>query len=311
MKLFVYQQNDLNNYIQINLIDNPTISRWFNYCKDNQEISGSINNMPIGKRPKRSWEAKNHHSTQYQLLVGAVARLKQLPLPIYITFPEIPDTFNFNQHWCNDIHNIFVNIIKYLSSVSFHDQYLNPVFIEIHRVATQLNTLIHYLEYDSSTTATEKWCNEFYSHSYLQTFINTEEDKSIKWFEFTLEEQQLYHSSNHSCNVVFGNSILGKTHFVSFLQEEKITSPSISGITGTWGSIEILLDNKRNHIYNSINFKNWIRRGVVPLPTNGWAFGKPKPILLDFPIGNVDSSCDLKSFSKNIAGKRFLYKFKN
>ena len=297
MKLFVHQLDNLDNYIQINLLDNPAIKRWFDYFINVQEISGSINNMPLGNRPDRLL-TKNYHDTQYQLLIDTIHQLKQLQLPIVINFPEIPNVFNYDQHWCNHIHNIFVDIIKYLSSVSFHDRYSNPDFIEIERVATQLNTVIHDLEYDSRTTATEKFCSELYQHEYLQTFINTEKNKEIEWFEFTVEEQQLYHADNHSCNVVFGNNILGKTYFVSFLQEEDIDSPSTSGVIGTWSDIEILLDQNRKHIYNSLKFKNWLSERSLPM-------------LVEFPIGNVDASCDLTSFAKKIAGEQFIYRFKN
>ena len=308
MKLFVHQLDNLDNYIQINLLDNPVISRWFDYCINVQEISGSIINMPID-RPKRSL-GKTYHDTQYQLLIDTIHQLKQCQLPVDINFPEIPNVFNFDQHWCNEIHNIFVVLIKYLElHVSFHDRYSNPDYIKIEKLASAVNSIIHDLEYDSYQTLNEKFCCDRYPHSRLQTFIQIDKNKDHAWFEITAKEQQLYHSSNHSCNVIFGNNILGKTYFVSFLQDE-VASPAVSGITGTWGDIEILLDNNRTHIYNSYQFYRWLDKSVPqPMPTSGWSWRRRIAPMLDFPVGNIDSSCDLKSFSKQITGKKFVYKF--
>jgi hypothetical protein len=191
--------------------------------------------------------------------------------------------------------------MKHLTfDVSWHDRHSDTNFIEIEKLADQINIIIHKLEYFSRVTENEKFCCENYPHKYLQTFINIEKNKQIQWFEFTEEEQQLYHSSDHSCDVIFGNCILGKTYFVSFLQEEKFASPSISAINGTWGSIEILLDQNRKQIYNSLRFSDWLGQEL-----------SVDTALLDFPVGNIDSSCDPKTFAKNIAGKEFIYRFNN
>jgi hypothetical protein len=294
MKLFIHQKNNLDNNIQINLLDNPAIRRWVDQCMLLENISGYIGNTFTGKRGQTD---NRKIEKQYNLLLTTIVQLNQTQLPIKVFIPEIPNTFNFNMHWCNDIHNIFLDIMNYISeNMSYHDRITNPTIINLESIATSINTIIHTLDANAHLTDSEIYCMNNYPHYYLQTFIDTPKYGLDLWFTPTIEEQKLYHSHNHSCNVVFGNSIVGKTYFSSFIQEEKRNSPAISGITGTWGNLEILLDNNRTKIYNSKKFKNWLDKELYEVP-------------LEFPVGTVDSSCNLQEFTNSMSGSQFLYRF--
>lgn len=284
---------DSADQIEIDLIENPALVRWFNNSIKLQEIQPITGVIKLsGPRPAIYEDGKDIEL--YKQLLSEILNFKNLLNEKNITgfsFPLLPDTFNRDQHWLNDVHNIFVSINFFLK-----DNYPNFWIKEstwennIFNSASAINVLIHKLEHYANTTEN---CHsaELYQHRYLQTHIDLDYHGMNLWFEISQEEQDLYHSTLENdkfYDVVFSNEILGKTFYRSFIDEEPSNSPAISGIDKTWGNLEIKLDSHRTEIFKGPQFQNWLESVADNKSTAP----------LEFPVGSINPNSNLDYFIK-------------
>ena len=293
MKIIV-ASNESTDQIQLDLIDNPVVTRWFNNCKKLQEdcpIIGTLNlsdtaiivNHPVGIE-----------TDVYKELLSNISTLKNLLAENNITkfiFPKIPDSFNRSQNWCNDIHNIFVDVSVFLEK-NYSSYYHKSTDWDsrVFETAKKINILIHDMEKWAQPTDTSVYLKN-YNHRYLQTRFDSSFHGLGLWFEISQEEQELYHSTlknNTFYNVVFSNEILGKTFYRSFFDDEPPNSPAVSGIDKTWGNLDIKLDSRRTEIFKDDRFKKWAETQCTDIEIAP----------LEFPIGSINSNSNLDYFVK-------------
>jgi hypothetical protein len=304
MKLIVSQEYNPDTFIQINLLSNPLIERWFNHCRSIQEqrkISGNLYSMKTGARLLLREKSKNFVNAQYSKLKELLYEVSKHPFPVSIPIPEIPETFNYDQYWCNEVHNVFLYIIYFLTDTnpSYYQPHADEETKYILKLANDINTTIHSIENYNNLTWEEIVCLHANPHEYLQASVGNNEIDL--WFNITEEEQKLYHThlGDQFYDVTLAGCILGKNYLNSYLQGEKINSPAVSGITGTWSSIEIALDNNRPKIYNSGGFIKWL--GDKDLKT----------VPLEIPIGEIEASNNLEQlkYLTKLTQVRFVYDF--
>lgn len=293
MKIFV-QSNDSQEKIQIDLIENQPIVRWFNQYQKLQETHPIAGRLIFNDTANLAIRPTGNESETYVKLLSIISELETLLMEKQIsnfTVPELPDTFNRSQHWCNDIHNLFVDISVWLENTCTHywqlsDSWDSRLFENI----KELNILTHRLEKWAYPTANSQHIKQ-YSHKHLQTEFDLSYHGLGLWFELSQEEQDTYHSTlqnNIFYNVVFSNEILGKTYYRSFIDEESVGSPAISGIDKTWGNLDIKLDQQREAIFQDSKFQDWLDK------VSDDKLNAP----LEFPVGSINSASDLDYFVK-------------
>ncbi len=293
MKIFV-KSKDSNAQIQIDLIDNTPIARWFNNSQRVQKTSPIVGVLHFDKAGADLIPTGNCQTLYNDLLI-AIEKLKMLLKEkeiVQFQFPEIPTEFNRSQHWCNSIHNVFVDVSIFLEKNysnywSKTTEWSSIVFETI----KEINVLIHKLEKWSNITENRQYLKNHYFHSHLQTRFDLSVHGLNLWFEITPEEQALYHSTLENdtfYDVVFSNEILGKTFYRSFIDEEPPGSPAISGIDKTWGNLDIKLDSQRTAIFKDAQFQNWLESVANNKLTAP----------LEFPVGSINPNSDLDYFVK-------------
>lgn len=296
MKIFV-QPKDSDASIQIDVIDNPPLVRWFNQCIKLQETHAITGQIMFNDTANFLTYPVGNESELYAQLLLAISKLELLLAEKQITefvLPKLPKTFNRDQHWCNNIHNVFVAVSIFLEANGFEYWKLSSSWdSRAFEIAKELNVLIHKLEKWASPTANIQHIAQ-YSHQHLQTRFDLSYHGLGLWFELSQEEQDLYHSTlknNAFYDVVFSNEILGKTYYRSFIDEEDADSPAISGIDKTWGNLDIKLDRQRETIFQDPQFQNWIAtvsKDKLTAP-------------LEFPVGSISPLSNLDCFVKRKA----------
>jgi len=293
MKIFV-QSNDTSSRIQIDILNNPPIVRWFNQCMKLQETHPITGHLFFNDSATLVYNPVGDEAELYSELLSTVSKLKILLLEKQITkfaLPELPETFNRDQHWCNDVHNLFVAVSVFLENNGIEYWKLSSSWdSRMFEAAKKVNVLIHKLEKWAYPTANSQYIKS-YGHRYLQTRFDLSYHGLGLWFELSQEEQEVYHSTlknNVFYDVVFSNEILGKTYYRSFIDEENADSPAISGIDKTWGNLDIKLDRQREAIFQDSQFQEWtesIQQDINTVP-------------LEFPVGSINPNSDLDYFIK-------------
>lgn len=293
MKIFV-QSNDTISRIQIDILNIPPIVRWFDQCMKLQETHPITGQLFFNDSATLIYNPVGDEDELYSELLSTVSKLKILLLEKQITkfaLPELPKVFNRDQHWCNDIHNLFVAVSVFLENNGVEYWKLSSSWdSRMFEAAKKVNVLIHKLEKWAYPTANSRYIKS-YGHKYLQTRFDLSYHGLGLWFELSQEEQEIYHSTlknNVFYDVVFSNEILGKTYYRSFIDEESANSPAISGIDKTWGNLDIKLDQQREAIFRDPQFQTWtesIKQDVDIAP-------------LEFPVGSINPNSDLDYFVK-------------
>jgi len=293
MKIFV-QSNDSQARIQIDIVDTPPIVRWFTQCTRLQEIYPITGQIIFNNTANFLTYPVGNESELYSQLLLAISKLEILLAEKQITefvLPNLPETFNRNQHWCNDIHNVFVAVSIFLETNGYEYWLLSDSWdSKMFETAKELNVLIHKLEKWAYPTANIQHIAQ-YRHQHLQTRFDLSYHGLGLWFELSQKEQEDYHSTlknNVFYDVVFSNEILGKTYYRSFIDEENADSPAISGIDKTWGNLDIKLDRQRETIFRDPQFQNWmdtVSKDKLTAP-------------LEFPVGTISPLSDLDYFLK-------------
>jgi hypothetical protein len=92
------------------------------------------------------------------------------------------------------------------------------------------------------------------------------------WFD--LEPYKQYHTQEY-CDVILSSEILGKTVLQSYIDQDDPMDWDTSGHYTSAGGVQIVLDDSRQKIYQSADFKQWLSKHNA---TN---------LYYDFPIGRV------------------------
>jgi hypothetical protein len=279
MQLILTSSLDSSKQITINLLDNPAVKRWikmsnFDCC--------FLTNIPIVYRQSYSQADVDFHFRKIKELFDRFKKFKSL---INVPVPIIRPFYLNDQHWCNDVHNVFLEITRYLQNKNNNYLYsTDPFELELLNLGRDINQHIHILERYSDLTQNEIAVSTNYQHKIITASMSN----SPAWVSFTQEEQKLYHTryNDQPHNVVFSNYILGKTFLAGFLNDEKIEGYRVNGTNGTYGHFDIVLDDNRQKIYCSPEFHSWLAKHQINI----------YDVPLEFPVGDIEDISSLDYF---------------
>ena len=281
MQLILTSTLDSSKQLIIDLLNNPAINRWitmstFDTC--------FLNNNPIIHELSCSTAELDF---QFRKIKESFDKFKKFKSLIDVPIPIIRPFYLNDQHWCNDVHNVFLEITRYLKNKN--DNYLystDPLELELLNLGRDINHHIHIIERYTDLTQNEIAVSKNYQHNIITTLMSN----SSRWISFTKEEQTLYHTRYNDIphNVVFSNYILGKTFLAGFLNDEKIEGYRVNGTDGTYGHFDIVLDDNRQKIYRSPEFHSWIAKHHINI----------YDVLLEFPLGDIEDLSTLDYFKQ-------------
>ena len=281
MQLILTSTLDSSKQIIINLLDNPAINRWI---KMSTFDTCFLNNNPIVHRKPYSQADIDFHFRKIKDLFDRFKKFKSL---IEVPIPIIRPFYLNDQHWCNDVHNVFLEITRYLQNKNNNYLYsTDTTELELLNLGRDINKHIHILERYSDLTQNEIAVSKNYQHNVITTLRSN----SPSWVSFTKEEQRLYHTryNDQPHNVVFSNYILGKTFLAGFLNDEKIEGYRVNGTDGTYGHFDFVLDDNRQKIYRSPEFHSWLAKHQINI----------YDVPLEFPVGDVEDISTLDYFKQ-------------
>jgi len=278
---------DNNSYILINLFDNSTVARWFNYFKNFNNYECSTSGISsIGSNVTTEMEK------QWNNIVSAVDKLKS----IGFTPPRsLPATFDRNQETLNYWHRFFTyNVLWNWSEKNLYD----PLFIpnkvnyeEWFAIVEKINVSVHELEKFTIPHENKKFVVEQYPLPEL-LFLPKRDGVNIStWFQFS--EDDIKHNFNSYVDsteqlVILNASILGKPVLQAFYENDDPTADDCTGRLGSFGGFIIDLADNRKNLYKSDQFQNWLCKYNLD----------PKDVPYEFPIGTVENaSQDLNKFN--------------
>jgi hypothetical protein len=282
MNLKICYLND--HFIEIELIDHSSIKAWFNHFKNisnnaYQPLDYHLNKFCV--LPSEFSKKDNY----WKIIKNTLNQLEKLGYKIPF---RIPQKFNYSQTTLNLLHRFFTFNAMWFKE---KDQKPNPFdcdfklknmnWEEWFSIIDQINYSVHKLE--SLTRITDKriLVNKKYPLQYLHFFS---ENSIERWLEFDNNQYQFnYNFFNplyENCNVILDESILGKSIFRSFYDDDNPSEIDRSGRYGSFGGFFIDVNQNRKKLYNSLEFKNWLKKFNLD----------PSVIEYEFPIGKV-SKC--------------------
>jgi hypothetical protein len=275
-----------NKSIYIKLFDNYATKKWFEKFSSYKFASaGAVNDAYNHTNTSNLTESPtvlNKINSDWSNIKLTLQKLKDSGLNTDLF--NLPDFFNFDQTLLNQLHRFFTYNVLWLHNEDNIDNPFDPNFKREslnhnwHDLISIINTSVHNLE-TYVTTPNSNILNR-YPLEYLQVQLNPQ-PTSNSWIGFNLEEQQEnYKYQEYKKNfknplVILDNSILGKSYLQSFLDHDDPTSVDCTGRVGSHGNFHIEIDDNRNNLYASKDFKEWLSHYNIVNPP------------LEFPIGMI------------------------
>jgi hypothetical protein len=278
-----------SDYIEIELFDNPTVKKWFqHFQKINNDVPNFYKNQRVVQNGEELYLQSHYekHNIHWQQIKHTIKKLQN----IGYNFPfEIPESFNFDQSTLNKLHRIFTyNMLwskdRSLDSNPFDSSFALPIHIshkDWHTLLDIINDAVHSLENYTNESDIRKFVHTQYPIDYLFfspiAAFNT-------WLEFNADDikQNLTYMQHPDDNplVLLNDSILGKSIFQSFYDDDDPTCKDCTGRLGSHGGFIIDNNFNRKQLYKTLEFTQWLNRYQLNAET----------VPYEFPIGTVSSS---------------------
>lgn len=308
MKIILLWEDD--NFIEITLLNNPAVNRWYHYFKDDSlkyKLS-SIIELTVNSITEDLEIEVNQH---YQRLKNVVndAKLKfnhKSPLL------NIPENFTRDQQLLNKLHRFFTYHSALLFYLIKEPNKYDPNFKidfdkenEWFKIIEEINQLVHLLErYTLPQINLQDTFNNGWSLPEL--LVTIPKNLTKPWNEKTIHfsEEEILHNYNFNLNdsdeysVVLAQNILGKCVLQSYAEMDDPTEFDCTGRLLSFGDFVVDLSNNRRKIYNSKFFKKWLKR-----------YNKePEQMPLEFQIGKVTKFSDSpESFINKSGFKEIIF----
>jgi hypothetical protein len=306
MQIQVWFSND--KYVDINLFDNPTVTKWFTYYQK-FSVTNFYNACPVYEFINHNVLDKKSVENHWNAILDTLDRLSDLGYQI----PFRPlATFDYKQSTLNFLHRFFTYNAAWYWDNKTDATVLNPFdsnfklpdevsYADWLGLIDNINASVHQLENSTDLVNNKKFildeCPVPVIHVYSSTRIPTD---TQPWLSFDHQDQQInYTYFDYDLPLVLLNkSILGKCVLQSFLEDDDLNAKDCTGRLGSFGGFFIDLNDNRKKIYQSKQFKNWIdkhQRDFTSLP-------------LEFPIGYVKNYQDvLQWINKDLIFKKIVF----
>jgi len=278
-----------NHYILIQLFDNNSVRKWFDYVStENYNYRYNLEQTPPAN-------ATVDIEYQWSNIKSTVKHLSKLGLPLNF---KLPKKFDYQQSTLNKLHRFFTYNMLWYDVKEDSPNPFNPHFKldniakdDWHKTIDVINRAVHELEKIAEPTDNAVGINPpIRALTFLPTKII-----DIVWLEFdetdVAQNYEYFNNIQHQHLVLLDRSILGKCVLQSFSDDDDLSAADCTGRLGSHGGFSIDVDNRRQQVYQSSKFKEWVQSfnlNVDALP-------------YEFPIGYVlSSSLNLKQYIKSI-----------
>jgi hypothetical protein len=187
--------------------------------------------------------------------------------------PHSPEEVNAN--CLNQLHRYFTHnqqeinsTIGQLSQQNQDPNQLIPVLKQVEALLQDLNSCVHNMEAYCCRAPNGIVVDKLEE---IKLYHPNDHGTSL-WFN--LEPYKQYHTQEY-CDVILSSEILGKTVLQSYIDQDDPMDWDTSGHYTSAGGVQIVLDDSRQKIYQSADFKQWLAKHNA---TN---------LYYDFPIGRV------------------------
>ena len=278
-----------NHYILIQLFDNSSVRKWFNYFSlKNYNYSYHLEQTPPAK-------AKVEVAYEWNNIRRTVKYLNKIGL--YLNF-DLPSTFDYQQSTLNKLHRFFTyNMLWYdirednPNPFVPHFKLDNITKDEWHKTIDVINCAVHALEKIVEPTENAVSINP---PIYALTFIPNKTIDTV-WLEFdktdVKQNYEYFNNIHYQHLVILDRSILGKCVLQSFSDDDDPGAADCTGRLGSHGGFSMDLYYRRQHIYQSSNFKDWVNTFNLD----------PASLPYEFPIGYVcESNFNINDYRSNL-----------
>lgn len=266
--------------VQIEPIDHPAVRSWIE----------SFVNQPITYQGHIQ-DLLQIHPWNLPVMTQCLDMLRQRTQELATlgyTFSEtIPmNTRHLNRHFTNLCHRWFTETQRLVSLRSSKNERHCAT-----NLLSDINHSVHVLEryLPAARNTGLKQLEEIH----IEFDSECNQWQNPLWWEILEEWQDLHTSADQHFDVILTSEILGKTLLRSYLDDDEPDHWDTSGHRHSLGGLQIQLGPWRKHIYESVDFRNWV--------------GNMENPRFDYPIGNVinrdllDSLVEkLKSLTKTV-----------
>jgi hypothetical protein len=279
-----------NLCITIELIQHPTIEKWFKFFQDQTNQQPDYYRMVFSEEVSvrsKSFIDVAHH---WQIILDSIQVLKDINYRMPF---EIADECDYSQVTLNRLHRFFTYNCKWwhnrtTQSNPFDEKFVLPAdwnFNKWHSVIGKINEAVHNLEVVTPTDTKLRYPSTP-SRPFLPSWIInnpssvTGELINTCYLPFDSYDQSLNYEPmdfSRGTAVTLNASILGKSMLQSYFDQDDPTAQDAGGREGSYGGYCIHLSRRREEIYRSAHFGQWAAR-----------YGRTVDSLpLEFQIGHV------------------------
>lgn len=275
--------------IDIVLFDNPTVGKWFRHFKKLSDSGTQKNSYQLTHGLTLKTDNPQTSKYYWNMLLTGVDELRSLNYQIPFA---VPDTFDLSQTTLNQWHRFFTDNETWYHKLFIDPDYANPYdsnfklpeFITHQNwldTIDKINFAVHKLEQHAIETENKTFVNSIESKRLLLRAIRKSPTTIDTWLEFDKTDQQINYTyfDHEKPLVILDESILGKSVIRSFIDDDDLNADDCTGRLGSFGGIEIDLNNYRKEIFQSSQFANWLTRHNRTLEN----------VPAEFPIGYVEN----------------------
>lgn len=258
----VFQFPDKDITLDVKLLDNPAVDSWADhFLSKDITVKSFIQNQMISKH----W-----NPTDLENILNTIRdRISKLSLHGYTYNGAIPDDINqLDQSWANHIHRFFTHTQKSIND-STGPRPINEVLSWLQDV----NEYVHQVE-----NYVDKPLKDFNIEPIEEIYLSYEPTPNSPGWWTILPEWRQYHTREHH-DVVLGSQILGKTILRSYIDQDDPTDWDTSGHYHNNAALQILPTDRRERLYSSNHFRQWVESHGATLDS----------VWYDFPIGDVEN----------------------
>lgn len=254
-----FKLTDGTQTLVIDTIDNPVVNSWVDHFRGTKGYFCNLQNF----LHTFEWNpviVEEHLNTCKE-------KIKTLKDDFNIVYDgAMPGSIDhINRFWTNSLHRFFTHQQRF---VNLNGSIPPGQRAEINKHLQAINSTVHEIEnyLPPSNPVSANDITELHIESFGLSY------RSTQWFSF--EENRHYHTDQYY-DVILTSEILGKTLLRSYLDNDNPNDWDTSGHYSSLGGLQIQLEPKRQQLYQSENFTQWLNMHNVTTP------------YYDFPIGNV------------------------
>ena len=294
-----------NQHLTIVLRDNEPVRDWYNFWKENpiERFSKSGFELRVNRFLSETFFdflRKKSVEKEWLEIRKNVTKLEAMGFKVPF---EVPETFDYSQETCNNIHHLATYNAYWLGEHLGGDSKPNTMFGKLNPLDKDFvipdnisenefavfvgafNNPVHRIE-NFCTTENKEFIEKNFPITYYCIFPT---DPGSVYNSFKFDDYQTLDNLDYSKGpaVLLNKDMAGKPYLSAFYDNEDPRNVDIVGRHQNSGGIFIDMNENRKKLYESQKFKDWTKTYGLDV----------KKLPLDFQLGYVsDSSMSLNKF---------------